>query len=77
MEIPYAIFLIFYILGFLSVLLFTSFNLYHALRYAFRSAVSIGVTSIFVIGLIVMIGVSFVYILDQDWSRTFFITIGI
>lgn len=77
MEIPYAFFLLLYALGFLAVLIFTSFNLYHAVRYALRSVVSISVTGFFIIGLIVMIGVSLVYITGQDWGRTFLVTIGI
>ena len=75
MEISYYIFLILYIIITLFGLLFAGFNFYHVFRYAFRTPVSIIMTTLFTTGFILIIGISIVFITRVDWSQT--ITIGI
>ena len=77
MEIPYYIFLFPYFIAILVILLFALFNLYHVYRYALSSKMSIAVSSVFVIGLLLMFGVSSVYIFQFDWTQTFSIVIGL
>ncbi len=77
MEIPYYIFLIAYIISAFFAVLFFSFNMYHVVKYALQTTVSIFVTTFFVIGFVIMVGVTAVFIVGTDWQQTFSITVGL
>lgn len=77
MNVPFYIFLIPYFIAIVVVVTFALFNIYHIYRYALATRMSVAVTSIFVIGLIVMLGVSIVFVYRFDWTDTFRIVIGL
>ncbi|MCD4705614.1 hypothetical protein K8R61_00855 [bacterium] len=60
--IPYFLFLLIF-------LVFTFFNLYHILRFGFRTKLSIFMISMFCIGTIIILIVSFGVILQIDWNQ--------
>lgn len=77
MNIPYYVFLIAYIISAFFAVLFFAFNFYHVIKYAFKTSISIAVATFFVIGFVLMIGVTAVFIAGTDWGAVFTISIGI
>lgn len=71
MFVPYIIFLLLYFVSAVILLVFSMFNLYHMLRYAFATAVSVAMTLVFVFGIVVILSVSVFFIVQIDWSQGF------
>ena len=76
MDISYHIFLVAYIFSALFAALFFAVNFYHVIRYSFRTAIALAMTTFFCLGFILMIGVTAVFITGTDWQQIFTITIG-
>jgi len=64
LSILYIIFLI--LVG--ISLLFSFFNLYHLLRFGSPLVVTLGMSTLYVIGVIVLLGTSFVFLGTINWS---------
>lgn len=66
--IPYFLFIIIF-------LIFVFFNLYHILRFGFKTKLSIFMISLFCSGTIIIFIISFSVILKIDWNQI--ITVGV
>jgi len=71
MEFPAIIFLLAYLAVVFILSIFVIFNIYHVVRYAFKTRASIAVTILFVLGLVIIMSVSIYYIAQIDWSQSF------
>lgn len=49
-------------------LLFSFFNLYHLLRFGSPLIVTLGMSALYVIGVIVLLGTSFIFLRSINWS---------
>ena len=70
LEIPYVVFLGLFLLGVLAVLVFGFFNLYHLIRFGFRTTVNVGMTFVLVAGTAFILFVSYRSLQQVDWTRT-------
>lgn len=75
MGIPFVVFLLIYIVAAAFILLFAAFALYHVVRYALASTVSIVMTTFFVSGLVIILTVSIVAIVRIEWDQVFYFTV--
>lgn len=71
MAIPFIVFLLVYIIAAAFVMLFAAFGLYHAIRYALDTQISIVVTTFFVCVLLVLLIGSVVLIFQVEWDQSF------
>ncbi len=75
MGIPFVAFLLLYVIAASCIMVFASFTLYHAVKYALTSSVSIVVTTIFVCGLLGILIMSGVTISQVAWDQVLYFSI--
>ncbi len=68
-EIPYIAFAGIYLLGVLVVLVFAFFNLYHLVRFGFRTTVNVTMTFVLIAGTAFILFASYRSLQAVDWSR--------
>lgn len=71
MLIPYFIFLALYLLGVLVMLLFGLASLIHLLRFGFLSSTIVLTTMMIIIGLALILFLSYQILAPVDWQQTF------
>jgi len=74
-DIPLYIFLLLYVGLVLTVFLFSFFAIYHARRFGMRMAAVSSMTVIYLIGVGVILMVTFIAASAVDWSETLTISI--
>lgn len=71
MDIPIVIFLVLYVAIIFVVLIFSIFNLYHALRFGMHTRAAYAMSSVYVIVVSVILLVTWLSLKNVDWSGTF------
>lgn len=71
MEISYSFFLFLYLLYIALFLVFSFFNLYHIYKYGFAGPWAYFITVGYIIATALALFVSYYFIAQIDWSRTF------
>lgn len=75
MEIPAVIFLLTYLIVVFILCIFAIFDIYHVFRYAFKSRTSVIVTILFLVGLLIIMGISIYFVSQIDWTQSFRLSI--
>lgn len=73
MEIPLSVFLLGYLIYIVIFLFFSFFNLYHMTKYGFVSFWAWAVTVSYVVVTALALFVSYYYIAQIDWTKSFII----
>jgi hypothetical protein len=76
-DIPYSVLYWIYLLGVLAILVFAFFNLYHLLRFGFRTTVNVTMTFALIAGTVIILFISYSWLQGLDWSRYVHIEIPI